>query len=77
MPLTETERLELLDEAAVRLCRGYSDVGLISYIIHMLEDGSIRIIGPSMPADVVADMFGKAIDGYAKSEGTEVRGELN
>lgn len=75
--LTEKERLELLDEAAVRLCSGFSKLGLISYMVRLMADGSVRIVGPAMPADVVADLFGRAIDGYAKSEGTEVRGELN
>lgn len=68
--------LELLDDAAFRLVRGYSNRESIAFVVRLLDNGSVRIIGPSLPSDVVADLFDKAAQGYADSE-AENAGSVN
>lgn len=62
------QALELLDQAAYRLVRGYANRESIAYVVRLLDTGEVRIIGPSLPADVVTDLFGRAAQGYADSD---------
>lgn len=70
------DALRLLDDAAFRLVRGYANRDSISFVVRLLDNGSVRIIGPSLPSDVVTDLFGKAAQGYADSE-AENAGSVN
>lgn len=74
--MTKDEATKALDKAAFKLARAYLDQGYISYTIRLLDTGEVRIIGPSMPSDVVADLFEKAAQGYADSQADEA-GSLN
>ena len=56
--------------------RGYANRDSIAYVVRLLDNGSVRIIGPSLPTDVVADLLGKAAQGYADS-GVENAGSMN
>jgi hypothetical protein len=67
--LTEKEALALLQEAAVRLTRGYARRNRIAYVIVQNHDGTVDIVGPNLPADVVDDLFGKAAEGYLLAAG--------
>lgn len=71
-----SEALSLLDEAAYRLVRGYANRESIAYVVRLLDTGEVRIIGPSLPADVVTDLFEKAAQGYADSD-AESAGTVN
>lgn len=66
--MTEDEALRGLDDAAIKLARAYANLGQISYIIRQMHDGNVRIIGPTMPADVVTDLLHKAAEGYEDNE---------
>lgn len=67
--MTEAQALALLKLATVRLSEGYARRGFTAYVIVQNHDGTIDITGPTLPADVVDDLFGAAAEGYALSEG--------
>lgn len=67
--MTEAQALALLKLAAVRLSAGYAKRGHTAFVLIQNHDGTIDIIGPNLPADVVDDFLGSAAEGYALAEG--------
>jgi hypothetical protein len=51
-------------EAASDLCQWAQREGLAAFVIHTLESGNVRFIGPQLPPALVARMLRAAADGY-------------
>lgn len=49
---------------AFSLCSRGQEQGFPSFVIHTLEDGNTRFIGPQLPPALVARMLRAAADGY-------------
>jgi hypothetical protein len=67
--VTDEDALDLLADAALRLARGYAERKHTAFVIVQNHDGTVDIIGPNLPADVVDDLFGKAAEGYLLAAG--------
>jgi hypothetical protein len=74
--MTDAEALRSYDDTAFRLCSGYAKRQTIAFVVRLMEDGQVRIIGPSIPADCVVDLFTRAMTGYVDSQ-AEDAGDLH
>ena len=52
------------DRAAADLCAWAQEEGFAGFAIRTNEDGSVRFVGPRLPANLVAKMLRSAADGY-------------
>lgn len=53
-----------LTKAAADLCVWGSEEGVAMFVLHTMDDGNTRFIGPKLPASLVARMLRAAADGY-------------
>ena len=53
-----------LDEQGIEWAQACQDVGSAGFCIRTMDDGSVRLIGLSLPPKMVARMLRAAADGY-------------
>lgn len=51
-------------ERAIDLVREAQEAGFAAFMVHTMESGDVRLVGLSLPANVVASMFRAAADQY-------------
>lgn len=61
-----------LDEQAIEWAQACQDVGSAGFCIRTLDDGSVRLIGLSLPPKMVARMLRIAADAYEEQVPAEV-----
>jgi hypothetical protein len=59
-----------LTAACRDLCAGGMEEGVVMFVIHTMDDGSVRYIGPQLPGIIAAKMLRTVATGYEQQMGT-------
>lgn len=54
------------DEGAANVCRDYLELGLAAFVIRTTEEGNVRVIGPQLQPETVAQMLRAAAKAFVE-----------